>query len=97
MATKQFNDPLERLFKAAAQAPVDAPAEMGLGFDTRVLVALRVKSEEALPWKTMLRGALVCSALIMLVSLAANFRLFQTESPDELALADAVIRTAINP
>ena len=91
------NDPLERLFKAAAQAPVEAPAEMRLGFATRVLAARRLAHEEVLPWKTMLRGALVCSTLIMLLSLAANFRVFQMESPDELTLADAVIRTTINP
>ena len=44
----------------------------------------------------MLRGALMCSALIMLLSLAANYRVFQTEVLDELTLADAVIRTSIN-
>ena len=94
---KQFNDPFERLFKAAAQAPVDATAEMRLGFATRVVAARGLELEEVFPWKTMLRGALVCSTLVMLLSLAANFRFFQTESPDELTLADAVIRTTINP
>ena len=94
---KRFNDPFEKLFKAAAQAPVEAPAEMRPGFDTRVLAVRRIESEEVLPWNTMLRGALVCSTLIMLLSLAANFRLFQTESPDEMTLADAVIQTSINP
>ena len=94
---KRFNDPLEQLFKAAAQAPVDAPVEMRPGFDTRVLAVRRVESEEVLPWNTMLRGALVCSTLIMLLSLAANIRLFQTESLDELTLADAVMQTSISP
>ena len=94
---KPMNAPLQRLFKAAAQAPVEAPAEMRLGFDTRVLAVRRPELHEASPWKPLLRGALICSAVIVLLSVAVNYQIFQSDVPDELTLADAVIRTTMNP
>ena len=90
-------DPLERLFHAAAQAPVAATEEAPARLVARVLANRRLEVGEVLPWKTMLRGALLCSALIMLLSVAANYRVFQTEALDELTLADGVIQSSINP
>jgi hypothetical protein len=91
------HDPLERLFHAAAQAPAAATEEAPARLVARVMASRRQETGDVLPCKTMLRGALMCSALIMLFSLAANYRVFQTEALDELTLADAVIRTSINP
>ena len=90
-------DPLERLFHAAAQAPVTATGEAPSRLVARVLANRRQEAEEMLPWKKMLRGALMCSALIMLLSVAANYRVFQNEVSDELTLADGVIQSSINP
>jgi hypothetical protein len=90
-------DPLERLFHAAAQAPVAVAEEASARLVARVIASRRQETGEVLPWKTMLRGALICAALIMLLSLAANYRAFQTEAFDELTLADVVIQTSLNP
>ena len=90
-------DPLERLFHAAAQAPVAAIEEAPARLVARVMASRRQETGEVLPWKAMLRGALMCSALILLLSLVANYRVFQTEAIDELTLADAVIQTSMSP
>ena len=66
----------KRLAAAARRAPPEPPAEMPFGFDTRMVAFWRGRqeTEEALPWALLLRGALVCASLIMLLSVVMNYR-----------------------
>jgi hypothetical protein len=63
-----------RLARAGRLAPPEPPPEMPYGFETRVVSAWRSRLSEGNSgvgvW--LLRGALVCSAVIMLVSLVLN-------------------------
>jgi hypothetical protein len=88
-----------RLLKAARQAPTEAPAEMPLGFDTRVIAEWRAGREhgELLPWAVLLRGALACSALIMVVSLLMNYQALRDREPGPMAIADAAIQVSLLP
>jgi len=81
------------------RAPAEPPAEMPFGFDTRVVAAWRAErgGEEALPWAKLLRGALVCSALILLLSLAVNYPALKEREPGSLAIADSALRISLLP
>jgi hypothetical protein len=64
-----------RLVHAARRAPAEASADMPFGFDARVISRWKTgarRAEDIWSGVWVLRGALVCSALIMLVSLLVN-------------------------
>lgn len=88
-----------RLAQLARQAPAEPPAEMPFGFDTRVLADWRAEraESESMPWTLLLRGALACSALIMLVSLAINYHSLRDREPGPVAIADAAIQMSMLP
>ena len=88
-----------RLALAARCAPPEPAAEMPFGFDIRVLADRLVQSEneEAVPWARLLRGALVCASLIMLLSLAMNFQSVKERDPGPVAIADSAIRMSLYP
>ena len=90
---------LQRLLRAAAQVKDDAPAEMPFGFDTRVIAGWRGRQEpeEALPWTLLLRGALVCASLILLLSVAMNYQALKEREPGSVAIADSAIRMSMLP
>lgn len=96
---KDLNQRWQRLLEAARQAPVPKPEEMPFGFDTRVVNELRTRraADESLPWNTLLRGALVCSALIMLLSVAASYRASDDRGPGPTDIADSAIRMSMLP
>jgi hypothetical protein len=89
----------ERLARVARRATLEPPPEMPFGFDTRVLADRRVRreSEEAVPWAWLLRGALVCASLIMLLSVAMNYETLQERDLGPLAIADSAIRMTLYP
>ena len=92
-------DPWERLARAARQAPLEPPPEMPFGFDARVLADRRRwrEGEEAVPWARLLRGALVCASLIMLLSVAMNYSTLKERDPGPSAIADSAIRMSMYP
>ena len=89
----------KRLAETAQRAPVEPAAEMPFGFDTRVLAGWQAQreGEEAVPWARLLRGALVCASLIMLLSLAMNFQSLKEGDPGPGAIADSAIRMSLYP
>ena len=88
-----------RLAGAARLAPLEPAPEMPFGFDTRVLSDWQAQreDEEAVPWARLLRGALACASLIMLLSLAMNFQSVKEGDPGPAALADSAIRMSMYP
>ena len=92
-------DKWNRLAAAARRAPAEPPAEMPFGFDTLVIADWRARrgDNEALSWTLLLRGALVCSALIMALSVAMNYRSLQEREPGADAIADSAIQMSMVP
>ncbi len=95
---KKLNHPWDRLLRAARQAPAEHLEAVPFGFTTRVIADWRapLPADEPLPWQPLLQGALICSSLIMLLTLAANYRALKAEGPNELAIADSVIQLSLN-
>jgi len=89
----------KRLAATARRAPAGPPAEMPFGFDTRVIAGWRARQEpeEALPWTLLLRGALVCASLILLLSVAMNYQALKEREPGSVAIADSAIRMSMLP
>jgi len=89
----------KRLAETARRAPAGPPAEMPFGFDTRVIAGWRGRQqpEEALPWTLLLRGALVCASLILLLSVAMNYQALKEREPGSVAIADSAIRMSMLP
>jgi hypothetical protein len=92
-------DNWKRLAGEARQAPAEPPAEMPFGFDTRAIAGWRAQrgDGETVPWTLLLRGALVCSALIMALSVAMNYRSLQEREPGADAIADSAIQMSMLP
>ena len=92
-------DSWTHLTMAARRAAAEPPAEMPFGFDTRVVAEWRSRREEEefLPWTRLLRGALVCAGLILLLSLALNYQTFREREPGSVAIADSVLRMSMLP
>ena len=81
------------------RAPAEPPAEMPFGFDTRVVADRRShrEAEQTLPWARLLRGALACSALVLLLSLAMNYHSLTERQPGSVAIADSVLCISMLP
>jgi hypothetical protein len=89
----------KHLAGTARRVPVEPAPEMPFGFDTRVIAEWQAQceGEEAVPWAWLLRGALVCASLIMLLSLAMNFQSLKEGDPGPVAIADSAIRLSLYP
>ena len=89
----------KRLAASARRAPVEPAAEMPFAFDTSVIADWQAQreAEEAVPWARLLRGALVCASLIMLLSLVMNFHSMTEGDPGPVAIADSAIRMSLYP
>ena len=83
----------------ARRVPVEPAPQMPFGFDTRVIAdwQTRREGEEAVPWAWLLRGALVCASVIMLLSLAMNFQSWKDGDPGPAAIADSAFRMSMYP
>jgi len=92
-------DSWTHLTMAARRAAAEPPAEMPFGFDTRVIADSRRRraTEETLPWALLLRGALVCAGLILLLSVAANYQTLKEREPGSVAIADSAMRLSMLP
>ena len=92
-------DNWKRLAGVARQAPAEVPRGMPFGFDVRVMADWRMQRDdsEALPWTFLLRGALVCSAFIMILSVAMNYHSLQERESGAAAIADSVIQMSMLP
>ncbi len=88
-----------QLARLARQAPPEPHPEMPFGFDTRVVAAWQAQWGliEGPPWAALLRTALVCAAVIMLLSLAMTYRSQAPGDLDELATADSMIQLSLSP
>ncbi len=89
---------LRRLLKAAAAAPRVSGA-VPFALETRVLAHWRSSpAEEAAEIPAgLFRWAVMAAGLVMLVSIALNYRAIETDPPSELAIADYAITMNLTP
>jgi hypothetical protein len=94
------NDPLDRLLKSAARAPRPETGAARFALEARVLGNWRAAQTDntdfLLAW---LRRAAICACVLALVSLAWNYGALAGNRArgDELAVADATMRTGVEP
>lgn len=92
---------IDRLFRSAAQTPVDAPVETPFGFDTRVVAAWQsgTNGSDFADLSRFLRRAGVIASAVLVLAGAAAYRQFRDEAKfaaiatNEYAIADAAIQT----
>jgi len=72
---------------------------MPLGFDTRVLASIpeAAADEDSLDLLHLLRRALACATLLMLISFTVRFVAFQQSSTSELAYIEQAVHIAWTP
>ncbi len=89
---------IDRLFRSAAQAGGEAPAEMPFGFDTRVVALWRSLARKPNGIASLLRRvALLSTAVIAISTLAAVREIKQSREryndfANEFAIADTAIQ-----
>ena len=92
------DDQLDRLFKAAARARASESRAATFTLEARVLASWRATradgGEVLLTW---LRRAAICAGVLALASLAWNYHDLTRAGGDELAVADAAMRTGVEP
>jgi len=95
------NDPLGRLLRSAARAPRPEPAEAPFATEARCLAVWRSaerpdSSDYLVAW---LRRAAICACVVAVASLAWNYRVLagSRTGGGELAVADATMRTGVEP
>jgi len=93
---------LNRLFKAAAQAPKPGPEEVPFGLETRVMAEWRasLRPESGDIFVAWFRRAAIGACLLAVASLAWNYHdLTNGEKgiSEELAIADASMQKGLNP
>ena len=97
---KPGNDPLDRLLKSAARAPRVETGAAKFTLETRVLHEWRAAApaENMEFLVTWLRRAAACACALALASLAWNYAVPSARGDgDELAVADATMRTGVEP
>jgi hypothetical protein len=89
---------VDRLLRSAAQAPGEAPLEMPLGFDTRVVALWRAMAEKPNGVASLLRRVAVFSAVVIAISTLAAVREIKqskeqyNDFTNEVAIADTAIQ-----
>ena len=96
------NSALDRLLRAAAEAPPAPPNEMPFGFETRVLAGYRSARHDFVDVSDLLRRAVLLSlAVILLATAGVVNELRQFEDPgeayDQYAIADNAISSIVGP
>jgi hypothetical protein len=95
------SDPLNRLLKSAARAPRPEPAPAPFALEARSLAAWRSAElgDNSDYLIACLRRAAICACVMALASFALNYRLLAgtRTGGDELAVADATMRTGVEP
>lgn len=90
----------ERLARAARHALLEIPEAPPFGFESRVLSRLRRSCRsnyDLVRWRTLLRGAAVASCGIMLLVVAINYWVIQSDGPTEEAFVDSMVTVGFNP
>jgi hypothetical protein len=91
-------DQLNRLFKAAARAPRTEAGEARFALEARVLADWRgTRGENGDVLLLWLRRAAIFAGVLAVASLAWNYQTFTRSGGDELAVADAAMRTGVEP
>lgn len=94
-------DPLIRLLKSAARAPRAETGAARFALEARVLAGWRAarRTENGDYVVAWLRRAAICAGVLALISLAWNYRALagNHKGGDELAVADATMRTGVEP
>lgn len=95
-------NPWTLLAKAARQSRRPPPSVVPFGFETRVLAGWRgvgrtpTLEDDLIRWRSLLRGGLICSSLIMLLTLVLSvtdrFWTASTDSRNEIEMAESVIQ-----
>ena len=95
------NDPLDRLLKSAARAPRAETSAARFALEARVLGNWRAMAQTdntdfLLAW---LRRAAICACVLALASLAWNYTVSagSRTGGDEMSVADATMRTGVEP
>jgi hypothetical protein len=89
---------IDRLLRSAAQARVDVPAEMPLGFDTRVVALWRGLAAKPNGIALLLRRVALLAATVIAISTLAAIREIQQSREqynaftNEFAIADTAIQ-----
>jgi hypothetical protein len=89
---------IDRLFRSAAQASGEAPAEMPFGFDTRVVALWHASRAKPNGVASLLRRVALLSAAVIAISTLAAVREFKqsreqyTDFTNEFAIADTAIQ-----
>jgi len=93
------NDPLQRLFHAAARVPRAVPATAPLAVQNGALAGWRRSraEDEWMGFLPLFRRGLAFAVLLLLVSLAFSFRGLDEEPSDELGLLDSEIELEMTP
>ena len=92
-------DQLNRLLKAASQAPKAETRAAMFALETRVIAGWRASSqaESGEMLVALCRRAAVFACCLALVSLAWNYRELKAQGGDELAAAESSMRIGVNP
>lgn len=87
---------LQRLFRAAALAPLSLPPEAPFALETRILAAWRLGLVEerwsALP---LVRRATLCACAIIILAAAFTFQPGGEAPPSELVVVDSAIHLTL--
>lgn len=99
---KPIDNQLNRLFKAAAQAPKAASEPPSFALETRVMGAWKSswRGESGDVFVAWFRRAAVGACVLAMASLAWNFHNFTNGDRgigEELAIADSSMQTGLNP
>jgi hypothetical protein len=92
---------LERLFRAAARAPDDLPAEAPFLLEAQLLSTWHASAPVATDCSVILaplfRRAFLGACAIILVSVGLTFYAWRDTPPGELVIADSVIQLTLMP
>ena len=96
---KHTNQHLDRLFKAAAQAPREQAGAVPFAIESRVLAqlrsgALRRGDDIILGLLPLFRGAFLMACVLALAVIALNFSELDESPVDELAIVNSTIDLA---
>jgi hypothetical protein len=84
--------------KAAAAKASQAPVpEMPYGFESRVFAAWKNQRQTDDWGISILKPALICATVLVVLSFAAHQRLAVSDPQNEWVIADSVIRLSMNP
>lgn len=96
---KTPNDPLDRLFRAAARAPQEAPATVPFPLEARVLAALRQgpRPDDWFAFLPLFRGGLAVAVGVALIALAIGLRDTTPPVNEESFILDSTLELTYLP